>query len=745
MKRWFGLLLLLVSPAALADNIFQIAPYDQSRLYLNLIFGSVANVLPGGGSQLLKTGIIDFNSAILVLGGIVIIYSLLVSTINTSHDGEMLGKRWNSVWIPLRSAGGFALLIPVKTAGVGGYALIQVFVMYIILQGVGAADYVWDHAIKVLISGGGQVQSTTSSGAYEAASLMFQDWVCAYEAAQLQSQTTGNTVSVTSQIVDNKILIGFQGAKPGICGGVDLQDVSTAGPGASIAQQVNEASETMAQLTKTAAQDYVAEYPDEENAPEIKNILQDAASGYTATVQTLANAAGAAALQKYIQQQEASSGGGQWWQNLPGGNMTSTEQLVAYSEAVGWFYAGALYLNMAKATDVSVDLTIKGPTVATADIQAVESLLTSADKSTFNDVIQDAQKFSSPTNIDPNFHFNFPQGPSGIDEIFYYAFMPAWSEWKSYLSNMFTTIPDMMKGNFTVNPILSIQSLGHEIITNVEEYWIAYSAILFGISLAGSILACENPFPYAISATLQYIMPFVTASSLLLFPAAAVMAYYVPFIPAVIFTMGAIGWLIMCIEAMIAAPIVALGILHPEGQHEVFGKSEPGIFLLINIFLRPGLMILGFLAAYVLSYIAIGAFNIVYTIFLGDQNTSSVSIMGTSISLNIYAFLLVSIVQRSFSVIHIVPDRVMRWIGHQDQLASELSGSQELQGLRSSVEGAGSKYGQAAVDAPQAAGEEAGRGIMSSMDAKDKQSDAGGRKGDLSGGGGGEGGGIGAE
>ncbi len=736
MKYCFGLLLLLGAPSAWANSIFQIAPYDQSRLYLNLLFGTVGNVLPAGGSDLLKKAILDFNSAVLVLGGIIIIYSLVVSSINTSHDGEMLGKKWHSVWIPIRAAAGFALLIPVKTAGVGGYALIQVFAMYVIVQGIGAADYIWNDAVKTLIMGGGQVKMATSSGAYEAASVMFQDWVCAYEAAKLQTAASGNQVNVTSQVYNNQILIGFDGAKPGICGNVNLYP-QTSGPENQVQQQLNQASLTMSELVQTAANDYVAEYPIETDAPSIENIIQEAASGYTATAQAIAQSVGAAAMQKYIKQKQAANGGGSWWQNFSGAT-TTDGQLIEYSKAVGWFYAGSLYLTMAHASNHTVDVNIKGPTVSPADVQAVESLLSTSDRSTFTQVLSAAQTFSSPTKIDPNFNFNFPQGPSGIDEIFYYAFMPAWSEWKSYLQGVFQTIPAMFKGDFQSNPILNLQSLGHALMVNVEEYWIAYSAILFSLTLVGSVMACENPFPYAITAALQYVMPFVAASSMLIFPAGALLGYYIPFVPALIFTMSAIGWLIMCIETMIAMPIVALGILYPEGQHEVFGKSEPGIFLLINVFLRPPLMILGFVAGYLLVYIGVGAFNIAYALLLGQEDTSSISIIGTSMSLNIYALFMIGIVQRCFSLIHLVPDRVMRWIGHHDQLAGELGGSQELQGIRSSVEGGAGRVGQAAMDAPQAAGEEAGRGIISHGDASDKQGDAGSRKGDLASGGGGE-------
>ena len=82
-------------------------------------------------------------------------YTLLVSTMNTAHQGEMLGKQWSSIWIPVRATMGLALLIPKAS----GYCLMQIFVMWVVVQGVGAADKVWDAALSYLNRGGSIIQA----------------------------------------------------------------------------------------------------------------------------------------------------------------------------------------------------------------------------------------------------------------------------------------------------------------------------------------------------------------------------------------------------------------------------------------------------------------------------------------------------------------------------------------------------------------------------------------------------------
>jgi len=80
----------------------------------------------------------QFNEAVLLLGAILLAYTLVAGTMQTAHDGEVLGKKWSSMWLPLRTALGIAAIVPIK-----GYCMAQVVVMWLTLQGVGIADAVW--------------------------------------------------------------------------------------------------------------------------------------------------------------------------------------------------------------------------------------------------------------------------------------------------------------------------------------------------------------------------------------------------------------------------------------------------------------------------------------------------------------------------------------------------------------------------------------------------------------------------
>ena len=152
-KRWCGWALLFLPVMAFGEQSalnLQPPPGDYSVIFLGNIFGIIEGVLHGTGSQILGNMFAMLNSAIMAVGGILIMYTLIVGTMNTAHEGQFLGQKWASLWVPVRSVFGLSLLVPQAS----GYCMMQVVVMWIIVQGVGAADKVWNVALSYLGRGG---------------------------------------------------------------------------------------------------------------------------------------------------------------------------------------------------------------------------------------------------------------------------------------------------------------------------------------------------------------------------------------------------------------------------------------------------------------------------------------------------------------------------------------------------------------------------------------------------------------
>jgi defect-in-organelle-trafficking protein DotA len=152
-------------------------------------------------------------------------------------------------------------------------------------------------------------------------------------------------------------------------------------------------------------------------------------------------------------------------------------------------------------------------------------------------------------------------------------------------------------------------------------------------------------------------------------------AYYIPLLPYMIFTFGSIAWLVAAIESMVAAPIMALGVMTPEGEG-IMGKSEQGFMILLNVFLRPSMMVIGFIMGIAMSYVSVWVLNVGFghaATFLSTgqagpsamdfRNYNMVTLYGQAFFVSIYISLYSTVVQKSFDLISDLPDKVLRWVG----------------------------------------------------------------------------------
>lgn|GEM_PF-2678141 len=196
------------------------------------------------------------------------------------------------------------------------------------------------------------------------------------------------------------------------------------------------------------------------------------------------------------------------------------------------------------------------------------------------------------------------------------------------------------------------------------------------------------------------------------------LAYYIPMLPFMLFTFGVISWLIFVIEAMVAAPLVALGMTHPEGQG-LLGRAEQAVMMLLAVFVRPSAMVIGLLMSMVLSYVALDVLNagfgrimssaFIYTakveVNYGDcektqlgkwmneckaaedyakqqaeaqqknKQTDPIYHVKNIAMILIYTFILMALMKQCFSLIHGLPSYIMEWInvrtreGMEHQLA----------------------------------------------------------------------------
>jgi defect-in-organelle-trafficking protein DotA len=247
-----------------------------------------------------------------------------------------------------------------------------------------------------------------------------------------------------------------------------------------------------------------------------------------------------------------------------------------------------------------------------------------------------------------------------------------------------------------VNPIVALAQMGTRYINTSLDIWM--------LTLAMDLAIAVVPFVgFAVMvALMSVVMPILLSWLGVMLGIGFVTSFYVPMLPYMIFTFGSIAWFLAVIEAMVAAPIVALGVTHPEG-HDMFGKGEGAIMILMNVFLRPSLMIIGYIAGIAMTYISIWVINAGYneaisfmtgnTIIASSPNDISVNTLGKPVAIRnktnpgvysgwasiygffmaiiIYTSMYITVVTKAFSLIAVLPDKVLRWIGGSPESAGQ--------------------------------------------------------------------------
>jgi defect-in-organelle-trafficking protein DotA len=267
---------------------------------------------------------------------------------------------------------------------------------------------------------------------------------------------------------------------------------------------------------------------------------------------------------------------------------------------------------------------------------------------------------------DGNFLENTPaasQTPSGLSQKILNTGLNSGGALSN--ANIIMNTANLMS-SYSSDPILGHAQLGYNMMVGAETSFAAAFVILGAIAIQVGVFSSEvagssvKVLDVAWTTVIEPLTLAMTLPVLLItWTLGASLFMYVPLIPFMIFIVTALGWLISVIEAVIAAPILALALVTPSNDE--LGRLSHGIGLLANLFLKPSLMIIGFLFA---SRLYAGIISLVNW---GMAENYSLLNQSTAYSwmsaLGIYISFVLTLANKCFSLIHVLPDKVMRWIG----------------------------------------------------------------------------------
>lgn len=277
----------------------------------------------------------------------------------------------------------------------------------------------------------------------------------------------------------------------------------------------------------------------------------------------------------------------------------------------------------------------------------------------------------------------------------------------------------------TIDPLTNLTHIGHSMLKYSMKYWVNTIKAMYDITqslvwrysvtkaatsfigglipgIGGAISSLGGMFDIFYNMdmfNMGIYLPMGVAISGLFFVMGVTLGIYLPIIPFMIFTFTAVGWILAVVEAIIAAPLVALGVTHPQG-HDLLGKAEQSVILLMGIFVRPAAIILGFIISIallkeVLMLVNTGFLSLLTQLYENGLSGVATDTIGLNVLvigvLMVYVYIILAVVNQSFSLIYQVPEKLMRWIG----AAPENTGVMQMAGeVKQGVQSGGQALSQ---------------------------------------------------
>jgi len=613
------LLLLFVAAPALATDLFPPVDGDLSvQMLLRPVFGSLFG---GEGDGPLGEAIMLFNACVLLVGGVLAGYVLLAGTAQTAHDGSILGNKWSSMWVPIRFVVGIGAVVPV-----GSYCVAQMLVAWLAIQGIGLADAVWSAFTRSAFASQSIASVTLPTPTISKLAFgMLRSQVCMQGYRHLHADGENSALILpslpeTSGDFSTVRRYGVPGLSETQCGGVTGSEAS----GGVVAETVgffginSGAAEKAAAIR--AAHAAAAETMEARLAELAGRIADGSLDG--------AQAEYVAAIQAY-QDTLADAAKAQL------GDQAYFERLSENAAQEGWVLAGSFFMRFASLTDAVLKAIADAPTAMPVE-KAPE--LMAADMNRYYAALQGAVHDPTKTGIDNQLLADKEREDSETGLVM------------SAINAVFNKINEGSTAGFNFiteadidqHPLVVASAAGHTMIG-------------WGLALAvASVIAAKVG-----GTTIALVLGgFVMA----LLAGGASLAYLLPMIPFMIWVGACAGWLLTLIEAVLGAPLWAVAHLNPQGE-ELAGSARAGYMLILEMMLKPVLMVFG-LAFAVLVSLPLGILinRVFYSTFLLTQG-GFVGFVGMLAAVGIYSALMLSMMKWTFSFIHKVPDQIFKWMG----------------------------------------------------------------------------------
>jgi len=246
--------------------------------------------------------------------------------------------------------------------------------------------------------------------------------------------------------------------------------------------------------------------------------------------------------------------------------------------------------------------------------------------------------------------------------------------------------------NSDIHPLAQLSSMGSAMVNHsITSFGLALG---FGIGGGLATLLKEHEFSQALASASSFLMTFGTIGLLLGF----LLYYVLPFLPFIYFFFAVMTWVKGIFEAMVGMPLWALAHLHIDGEGMPGEAGANGYFYILEIFLRPICIILGFIGSIIIFSAMVKVLNGIFYLVIANLTGHDMP-PGASATLGcfnppgtgsgasgggdngpsqevfkrgtidqffytvVYAIVVYMIALPCFKLVDLIPDNIMRWMG----------------------------------------------------------------------------------
>jgi hypothetical protein len=626
----------------------KVAETDLSARLLDTMFGTGWENVITGQSNSISSGMVfpileGFNAV--ALTGVCILFVLVLSigVAGTAHEGKALGKRYSTLWTPIRGALSVSMLAPV----VKGMSLFQVALLAMVGWSINLANFAWETGVNAFVEQGGMLVASPPPQLQENASdlaknILKNQVVQAYYLYWEDKPVAGSSIYQGDSTDNNEYIIRFAAPENTFDGVYMGKIVLPCPPGGIYNQRIDAIARLIGDLTPIA---YAIADPEQTADP---NALVRAVDTYGQSVMSAMT------------------------QTANAMNSLSAEldDFKAQAVSSGWATAGSYYFAIAKINDrrrnalqaSAQSIALNNHVVSSFATEDFDRIMAGYDAYVRSSLLQNsASTISETAQVAED-----SQVMGLLRKIFSYLFA----------EKIFSSIAQGITDN---DPVATIVDYGHTLISGTVTGFVTYFAAAgtmgtakgWSDSLVGQAAGVvtggtKSAFLGALESVFKAAAPMIILLLIAFFVFAFTLAYYLPGLPMLLWISSLVGWVILVLESLVAAPLWVAAHALPEGDGLAGQHGRQGYFLFLNVLMRPALMVTGLL------------FSMVIMAGIGKLIGLSMTVLGISLA-GRYTFGLIStiamtvilcsliliVAHKIYGLIPHFPSTIMRWVGQQ--------------------------------------------------------------------------------